>query len=69
MSCLQKDQQGLYIVSELSGGVGDRENRGDSAEEATRHFKKLFAEVLPLRLSMKLSSHEIRGNGLPCGQT
>lgn len=36
--------------------------------EATLGFKKLFGEVLPIKVSMKLSSHGIRGNSLPCGQ-
>lgn len=36
--------------------------------EATLGFKKLFGEVLPVKVSMKLSSHGIRGNSLPCGQ-
>lgn len=47
----------LYCVTELSEGASEQENKGDRLIGATWGLGKLFGEVLPLRASMKISSH------------
>lgn len=58
-----------FMLSELSEGVRKCENKGDSADGGYPRFQKVFSEVPPVRLLMNLSSNEMRGTGLPQGQT
>lgn len=59
----------FYCQSSPEESVSVRTKEIHSADGGYLRFQKLFSEVPPIRLRMNLSSNEMRGMGLPQGQT
>lgn len=59
----------FYCQSSPKDSVTARIKEIQLMEATLKQLQKLFSEVPPIRLWMNLSSNEMRGTGLPQGQT